>query len=152
MYPRLRRGKVLTLSLIRSRVLLCGLLAQLGKCSGRDPAKSYGSNLKSKDTYLTYQSGFPPARCLSPPPPSMINTPVSHEGGVVACNQLKASLSDSHLLLFLSEQYLWRRFTILTGESVAAVFHEGFQSVQRACAASCAVGPKKREGSSAVPN
>ena len=31
----------------------------------------------------------------------------------------------SHLLPFLSEQYLLRRFTILAGESVAAVFHEG---------------------------
>ena len=152
MYPRLRRGKVLTLSLIGSRVLLCGMLAQLGKCSGRDPAKSYGSNLKSKDTYLTYQSGFPPARCLSPPPPSMINTPVSHEGGVVACNQLKASLSDSHLLLFLSEQYLWRRFTILTGESVAAVFHEGLFEDSSSCMCSMLCGKAQKREGSAVQN
>ena len=71
---------------------------------------------------------------------------MSHEGGVVACNQLKASLSDSHLLLFLSEQYLWRRFTILTGESVAAVFHEGSfeDSCPCMCSMLCGRAPKRK--------
>ena len=77
---------------------------------------------------------------------------MSHEGGVVACNQLKASLSDSHLLLFLSEQYLWRRFTILTGESVAAVFHEGLFEDSSSCMCSMLCGKAQKREGSAVQN
>ena len=64
----------------------------------------------------------------------------------MACNQLKASLSDSHLLLFLSEQYLWRRFTILTGESVAAVFHEGSFEGSTPCMCSLLCGMAQKSG------